>query len=126
MKQRFLIGNAIARLALAGGLAVMYLHSPLAADDSKRVATGEAMRAAVSKPSPEYPPIAKQMHLSGDVNMDVTINEDGSVDSVSVLQGNPILAKPASDAVKRWKFTPFKFDGKPAKVVAAINVNFAL
>jgi len=124
LNHRYLEPARIARLILTAVL--MYLPSPLAAQDAKRVPTNEAMHAVIAKTSPEYPAIAKQMRLTGDVNLDVTVSEDGSVTDVAVLQGNPVLAKPASDAVRGWKFTPFKFDGKPAKVITTIVIKFAL
>lgn len=109
---------------LTGALIALIFLSNLFAGDLKRVAPDEAMRSVASKTKPEYSAIAKQLKLSGAVDLDVTIAEDGSVEGVAVLRGNPILAKLACDAVKQWKFTPFKTDGKAIKVISEIVVQF--
>jgi TonB family protein len=89
-------------------LAVMIgLGVALHADDVKQIPTEEAMSALVSKVAPEYPPLARQLKLAGSVEVQANIDEDGSVGGVSTVSGNPVLAKAAMDAVKKWKFKPF-------------------
>jgi len=90
----------------------------------KRVSTQEAMRAVSFKTVPEYGSIAKQLRLSGPVGLDVVIAEDGTVETVTLVSGNPVLGKMAMEAIKKWKFTPFKSDGKAIKVVGQIIVTF--
>jgi TonB family protein len=70
---------------------------------------------------PEYPEIAKRMHLAGTVRIQVTITPEGKVKSTKVLGGNPLLADAAVEAIKKWKFEtakeetteviPFEFKG---------------
>jgi protein TonB len=74
--------------------------------------------------NPEYPEIAKQIRVSGRVELEATINEEGAVVTVKTLNGNPILAKAAVDALKKWKFKPFKEDGKPVKVASDFTLDF--
>ena len=50
--------------------------------------------------------------------------EDGTVRDVKVVQGSPVLAESAVDAVKRWRYQPFVLDGKPVKNSVRINVDF--
>jgi protein TonB len=90
----------------------------------KKVSQSEAMSAVVSKVQPEYPLIAKQLKISGAVDLDVTIGESGAVESVTPISGNPVLTKPAADAMKKWKFKPFSQDGNPVKAQAAIKISF--
>ena len=90
----------------------------------KKVTMAEAMSAATTKVTPEFPALAKQLHISGSVELDVLIGENGSVESVAPLNGNPVLTKPAADAVKKWKFKPFVDGGAPVKAQAAIKINF--
>jgi protein TonB len=85
---------------------------------------GEAMNAAVVKTPPEFPVLAKQLKIQGAVELDVVIGESGSVESVTPISGNPVLTKPAADAVKRWKFKPFQQDGAPVKAQAALKISF--
>jgi TonB family protein len=44
--------------------------------------------------------------------MDVTLNEDGTVQAVKVIEGNPLLNGAATEAVKRWKYRPLTVNGK--------------
>lgn len=90
----------------------------------KKVTMGEAMSAAVLKTPPEFPALAKQLKIQGAVELDVVIGESGSVESVTPISGNPVLTKPAADAVKRWKFKPFQQDGAPVKAQAALKISF--
>ncbi|HEU5403514.1 MAG TPA: energy transducer TonB [Terriglobales bacterium] len=55
---------------------------------------------------PTYPELARQMHLSGTVRIEVTVNEQGSVKETKVVGGNPVLADAAIKAVQKWKFEP--------------------
>jgi periplasmic protein TonB len=89
-----------------------------------RVNTAEALRAALSKPSPEYSSVARQMKVTGHVEVEATVATDGSVETVKVLTGNPLLTASAVNAVKKWKFTPFTDNGEPAKALAVLSFDF--
>jgi TonB family protein len=108
---------------LIGSLTLICVLCLLAAD-VKRVSPDEAMKAVTAKTKPEYGAIAKQLKLSGSVSLDVTIAEDGTVETVAVVSGNPVLARLATTAMKQWKFIPFKSDGKTIKVVSEIVMKF--
>lgn len=84
-------------LAVSGGLAQAEL----------RVSMAEALKAAVKRPNPAYSPIAKQMRVAGDVEVEVSITKDGDVENVKVLSGNALLTAPVVKTVKEWKFSPF-------------------
>lgn len=107
-------------LALCAGL--LWWTGIAAAD--LRVSTSEAMKAAVTKPQPTYSPIARQMKIAGRVEIEVVVNEEGGVQSVKALTGNPMLTQSAVSAVEKWKFTPFTSDGKPVKAVCTLSFDF--
>jgi TonB family protein len=44
--------------------------------------------------------------------MDVTLNDDGTVQDVKIIEGNPWLNDAATDAVKQWKYHPRMVHGK--------------
>jgi len=113
------------RLMLAALALGLYAGGALAEDDI-RVSNADAMKAATAKVQPEYPAVAKQLHLEGTVEVEAHIAEDGSVDSVKPVTGNAVLANAAAAALKRWKFTPFTAGGKPVKAVAPVTFNFKL
>lgn len=98
--------------------------APLAAE--VHVSMSEATKAAVDKPHPEYSPIARQMRVSGEVVVEATINEKGTVDEVKVVSGNAMLTPSVVTAVKRWKFTPFQENGAPTRAIATLRFAFTL
>jgi len=63
-------------------------------------------RKATARVAPEYPELARKMHLQGSVKVEAVVRPNGSVKSTRVLGGSPVLAQAATDAVARWKFEP--------------------
>jgi protein TonB len=97
---------------------------PALAQEPKRVTTAEAMSAVVTKIQPDFPAMAKQLKLAGTVELDATVAEDGTVESVKIVSGNPVFTKPTAETLKRWKFKPFTAEGKPVKAVATLSFTF--
>jgi TonB family protein len=95
----------LSRLALWGalGLALMIpaLSSPTQAQE-------ETTRKVKSRVDPVYPELARRMHISGTVKLQVVISKDGNVKSTKVIGGPPLLIDASVDAVKRWKFEDAK------------------
>ena len=61
-------------------------------------------RRIASRVAPNYPELAKKMHLHGVVRVEAIVRPNGSVKSARVLGGNPVLVDSALDAVAKWKF----------------------
>ena len=101
-------------------------HPATAQDGAIRVSQSDAMKAARQKVDPEYPAMARQLHLEGAVELEAHIGENGSVEDVKPLTGNAILMNAAVTAIRKWKFTPFLADGKPSRAVADISFHFKL
>lgn len=76
-------------------------------------------RAIVSRVTPQFPEIARRMHVSGKVILLVTIQPDGTVSSTKVESGHALLAPAAQDAVSHWRFAP-----NPSVSESEIEVNF--
>ena len=91
-----------------------------------RVTESELRGAASQKIEPEYPAVARQIRLTGDVDLEVSIDNAGSVDKVTVLRGNTLLVGSSMQAIKRWKFTPFRVDGQAARAIGQIRFNFQM
>lgn len=79
---------------------------------------------AVSLPKPAYPAIARQAHASGQVVVQVTIDENGNVISARAVSGHPLLQAVAVGAARQAKFSPTKLSGQPVKVTGVITYNF--
>lgn len=76
--------------------------------------------------APLYPAAAKQQGIQGAVVLKGVIGADGTVRELSVIEGRPLLAPAAIEAVKRWKYKPYHVKGKPVEVETTIIVNFKL
>lgn len=91
-----------------------------------RLAEEEVRQAVATKIEPEYPALARQLRVAGDVQVEVTITTGGSVEKVALLSGNTLLSNAVISAVKRWRFNPFENKGKPVRVVAPMKFNFRM
>lgn len=91
-----------------------------------RRSAGVMAAALIYKVQPQYPAIARTMHLSGTVYLRAIIATDGSVRQLAVISGNPILANPALQAVRQWRYQPTRLNGEPVEVETLITVNFVL
>ncbi len=80
----------------------------------------------IKSPRPNYPAEAAAKELQGQVWIKLLISETGDVESAEIISGNPILAKAAADAMKKWKFKPFIKNGKAVKVSTKLPFDFAL
>ncbi len=80
----------------------------------------------IKKVQPNYPAQALTMRLQGQVELQATINKDGSVSNLKVLNGESILSRAALDAVRQWKYKPYYLNGEPVEIQTQIVVNFKL
>jgi TonB family protein len=80
----------------------------------------------VHRVAPVYPVQARLQRLEGRVVLAAVIMEDGTLRDVRVIEGEPLLAQSAVDAVQHWRYKPFELDGKPVKNLIRINVDFKL
>jgi len=79
---------------------------------------------AVHLVQPPYPPIARSAHASGQVVVQVLIDENGNVVAAHATSGHPLLQGAAVNAARSSKFTPTKLSGQPVKVNGVIIYNF--
>ncbi len=70
------------------------------------------------------PPIARQAGVQGEVVLSIVVNEQGTVDSIQVLSGHPMLVPAALEAVRQWVFEPGTKNGSPVPVQATVKVSF--
>ncbi len=75
---------------------------------------------------PAYPAAAKAVRAQGAVNVQVTIDEQGSVISASAVSGHPLLRAAAVEAARASKFAPTRLSGQLVKVTGVIVYNFVL
>jgi periplasmic protein TonB len=73
---------------------------------------------------PQYPKMALIIKLHGDVKLHAVIAKDGSIQSLIVISGHPMLAQAAVDAVKQWRYRPYILNGQTVEVDTFVTVNF--
>ncbi len=71
---------------------------------------------------PTYPVLAKQIGKSGKVELHAIIGEDGAIQSLEAVNGDPMFFASAMQAVKQWRYTPTMLNGQAVKVDTYITV----
>jgi TonB family protein len=64
----------------------------------------EPERKVLARTAPVYPELAKRMHLSGKVKLEVVIAPEGKVKSAKLVGGNPVFESNSVNAVMQWRF----------------------
>jgi len=75
---------------------------------------------------PTYPMDALRLRTQGEVGLQVRISEDGLVYGAKAIRGEPILSQAAVEAVRQWRFSPYRMNDKPFDVAAQITFDFSL
>jgi len=78
------------------------------------------------EPLPEYPAIAQRAGIQGFVKIQVRSTSDGHLQIQKILEGDPVLAEAAMDALKRWRTKPTTINGKPVNTISVVTFNFKL
>src|ERR1035441_10014432 len=108
--------------AINGVLSAKASLPGLSAPVSQGVSGGQLVR----RVPPVYPAQARLLRLEGTVILAATVMEDGTVRDIKVVEGSPVLAQSAVEAVKHWRYKPYELDGKPVKNDTRIKVDFKL
>jgi len=74
---------------------------------------------------PQYPPAALASHRAGNVVLEVQVAEDGSVSSIRTLSGDPLLAAAATEAVRNWRYQPYRQHDQPAQFQTDVTLSFS-
>ncbi|HKW65529.1 MAG TPA: energy transducer TonB [Candidatus Acidoferrum sp.] len=78
------------------------------------------------RPAPSYPSLAQRAGVHGIVLLQARITKDGRVEVEKVLEGEPVLADAAMDAIKRWRARPAWVKGKQCEVTSTVKFDFQL
>lgn len=79
---------------------------------------------ASTLPKPAYPPAARAVRASGQVQVQVLIDENGRVVSAQAVTGHPLLKGAAESAARQARFQPTMLSNQPVKVSGTIIYNF--
>jgi protein TonB len=78
----------------------------------------------VHRVEPLYPAEARKQNLQGIIAVDIVVGRDGSVISMRALNGPEVLARAAMDALRWWKFEPYRINGEPSVAETTMAVEF--
>src|SRR2546429_31602 len=75
---------------------------------------------------PQYPTLARQAHIQGQVQIDAILDEQGNVIDMKVVSGPPLLYQAALDALKKWRYEPTYLNDQPIAVEMMVMISFQL
>jgi len=75
---------------------------------------------------PQYPEAARSLGIQGSVVVEILVGDDGSVQKLTPLSGNPALIPAATEAIRQWRFHPFFHQGEPHEFRTTVAVIFRL
>jgi protein TonB len=90
----------------------------------KRIVSTMTEAQLINKVEPVYPHIATVSGIQGQVKLHAIIARDGTIQSLNVISGHPLLARAALEAVEQWRYRPYVLNGEKVEVETFITVNF--
>jgi TonB family protein len=133
MKTRWFVAMMTAALVPAAGAAARASQSKPGKDSMPppvqapaRIIASRTFMAPklIHRVQPEYPSEAKKKGISGTVRLHAIVAKDGKLKGLKLISGDPILAKAAMKAVKRWRYKPTLLNGQPVEMITEVDVNF--
>lgn len=105
--------------------------TPQAAQEPVRVGKGTDHQEprVVHRVEPSYPEEARAARLQGEVVIELIADAEGLVQEARVTQGvegAPMLAEAAVEAIRQWRFEPLRIDDRPVPMIVTISVRFRL
>ena len=95
------------RSPLIFGLALISLLAvsiPSLAAQGDATEQTQATRKVTNRVVPGYPAMARPLALSGTVKLEALVLPNGTVKSIQVIGGNPLLVQSAQSAIREWKW----------------------
>jgi protein TonB len=80
----------------------------------------------IRRVEPAYPPLARQLRREGRVELHAIIGTDGSIQSLEIISGDPLLIRSALEAVGEWRYRPTFLNGQAVEVDTHITVIYTL
>lgn len=80
-----------------------------------------------ARPMATYPIEARKQRLTGEVGLELTVDDDGRVVKAEVVQPlEPTMDEAALAAAQRWTFTPARLNGAPKASLVRDVVTFSI
>jgi periplasmic protein TonB len=91
-----------------------------------RISSGVSEGMLIAPIRPVYPTIAKAAGVQGTVVVEAIISRTGTIESLHVVSGPPMLQNAALEAIREARYQPFRLNGEPTEVETRITVNFRM
>ena len=75
---------------------------------------------------PIYPPLARQIHREGQVELHAIISTDGTIQSLQVVSGDALFLRSAIDAVSQWRYRATVLNGQLVEIETYVTVIYTL
>jgi len=76
----------------------------------------------IRRVEPVYPPLARQTHREGRVELRAIIGTDGTIQSLQIVTSDPLFDLSAKEAVSQWRYRPTILNGQPVEIDTYITV----
>jgi len=76
--------------------------------------------------TPTYPAEARTRGLQGMVRISVRVDKNGAPQRLRVLSGPPELVKASLEALKEWRYKPYKLNGKTVPFETSVDINYLI
>jgi TonB family protein len=90
------------------------------------ISSGVATGMLIQSTPPVYPSIAKTSRVAGTVELHAIISTNGTIKDLQAVSGPVMLRQAAVDAVRKWRYEPYRLNKQPVEVETTINVVFTL
>ena len=90
------------------------------------ISSGIATGMLIQSTPPVYPPLARTAHVAGTVEVHATIATNGTIKDLRAVSGPAMLRQAAIDAVRNWRYKPYRLNDVPVEVETTINIVFTL
>jgi Gram-negative bacterial TonB protein C-terminal len=91
---------------------------------SRTLSKGVINGSAIILAKPKYPAAAMSAGVSGAVNVQVVIDQDGYIVAATAITGHPLLMSGSVLAARASRFKPTLLEGVPVKVTGIIVYNY--
>jgi len=121
----------VAPANITGAVAIVadpYPSLRIPSGNSKKQHQGTSLQLGhlLSRVEPVYPEDAKQQGIQGTVKLHAVIDRHGSVQSLQSVNGHPVLAAAAINAVRQWRFSETLLAGQSVETEEDINIVFRI
>ena len=108
-------------LAGCGGRTSSWSPNSVRLPITLRVSQGVMDQSRIQYVKPVYPGDPQKQ---GDVTLLFWVDKSGAVGNVRAIDGDPMLARAAVEAVKQWRYHSYLLNGEPVDVETTAVVNF--